>query len=337
MGEQRYARRLAELRHLIDLRLRRSLSVGRPHRLNEACRYVLGGGGKRLRAVLVVVACRAVGGRTAQALDAGCAVEIMHNFTLVHDDIMDSAATRRGRPTVHIRWDLNGALLTGDVLVGAAYEALLRSSHRESAPMMRLFTRALIDVCRGQALDLEFAERDRVTLREYFTMIEQKTGRMIAMAAELGGMVGGGGRGERAALRRFGHHLGRAFQLQDDLLDVVAEEAELGKTIGGDILERKRTYLLLCALERARGADRRVLRALLRLKGRDRALRSKTGRARLIRTVTDIYLRLGVLEDARRQVRRETDRALAALKALPQSDDRAMLTWLAESLVRRVS
>lgn len=322
---------------MIELRLRDSLSRGRPRRLNEACRYILEGGGKRLRAVLVVVACRAVGGRTAQALDAGCAVEIMHNFTLVHDDIMDSAATRRGRPTVHIRWDLNGALLAGDVLIGAAYEALLRTSHRQARPMMRLFTQTLIEVCRGQALDLEFAERKHVTVREYFAMIEQKTARMIAMASELGGMLGGGTTGERSALRRFGHHLGRAFQLQDDLLDVVAEETELGKTIGGDILERKRTYLLLRALERARGADGRTLRALLTLDPRDRALRSSAGRAHLIRTVTDIYTRLGVLEDARRQVRRETDRALAALKALPQSDHRAMLSWLAESLVRRVS
>jgi geranylgeranyl diphosphate synthase type II len=335
MTDAQYAYRLDRLRQMIERRLRRSLRRGSPHQLNEACRYVLDGGGKRLRGVLVILGCRAVGGRAERALDAGAAVEIMHNFTLVHDDIMDSASSRHGRPTVHIYWDLNGALLTGDVLLGAAYEALLRTRHAQMRSLLELFTQGLIGVCRGQALDLEFALRSDVTVREYFGMIEQKTARLISMAAELGGMLGRGTPRQLRALKNFGHHLGRAFQLQDDLLDVVAEEAQLGKSIGGDIIERKRTYLLLTALRRARGGDRRTLEKLLRLPPGDRALRTGTGRAQTIASVTGIYRRLGVLEDARLLVRRNTSRALEALADLPPNEGHAMLRWLAERLGRR--
>jgi geranylgeranyl diphosphate synthase type II len=322
---------------MVERRLRRSLRRGSPHDLNESCRYVLDAGGKRLRAVLVLLGCRAVGGRIAQALDAGAAVEIMHNFTLVHDDIMDSAPSRRGRPTVHVRWDFNDALLTGDVLLGTAYEALLRTRQGDLRLQMELFTSGLIEVCRGQALDLEFERRRDVSVREYFAMIEKKTGRLIAMAVELGGMIGGGTRRQREALRQYGHYLGRAFQLQDDLLDVVAEEQELGKTIGGDIIERKRTYLLLTAIERARGADHRALERLLGLRPGSPALRTEAGRARTVATVTAIYRRYGVLEDTRRLVRRNTNRALETLRTLPPGEGRTMLRWLAERLVGRSS
>lgn len=322
---------------MVERRLRRSLRRGSPHDLNESCRYVLDGGGKRLRAVLVLLGCRAVGGRVVQALDAGAAVEIMHNFTLVHDDIMDSAPSRRGRPTVHVRWDINNALLTGDVLLGTAYEVLLRTRRGDLRRQAELFTAGLNEVCRGQALDLEFERRHDVSVREYFGMIEKKTGRLIAMAVELGGMIGGGTSRQREALRRYGHYLGRAFQLQDDLLDVVALERELGKTIGGDIIERKRTYLLLTAMERARGADRRTLEHLLRLPPSSPALRTEAGRIRTVAAVTGIYQRYGVLEDTRRLVRRNTNRALESLRALPPGEGRTMLRWLAERLVGRSS
>jgi geranylgeranyl diphosphate synthase type II len=322
---------------MVERRLQHSLRRGSPHDLNDSCRYVLSGGGKRLRAVLVLLGCRAVGGRVAQALDAGAAVEIMHNFTLVHDDIMDSAPARRGRPTVHIRWDSNNALLTGDVLLGTAYEVLLQTRRGDLRQQLELFTAALIEVCRGQALDLEFERRRDVSVREYFGMIEKKTARLIAMAVELGGMIGGGTSRQRDALHRYGHYLGRAFQLQDDLLDVVARERELGKTIGGDIIERKRTYLLLTALERARGADRRALEHLLRLPASSPALRAGAGRTRTVAAVTAIYRRYGVLEDTGRLVRRNTDRALDALRTLPPGEGRTMLRWLAERLVGRSS
>jgi geranylgeranyl diphosphate synthase type II len=297
--------------------------------LTEGCRFVLAGGGKRVRSVILLLACEAVGGTPRRAIGAGAAIETMHNFTLVHDDIMDRAVTRRGRPTVHTRWDTNTAILVGDVLLGLAYRTLPDSPHCEQT--MHIFTRGLLEVCEGQALDMEFERRTRVTTRDYFVMIEKKTACLLATAAELGGLLGGGTPRRIAALRAFGIHLGRAFQVQDDLLDVLGKEETFGKTIGGDILEGKRTYLLLRALERARGSDRRALLPVFR-----RTLPGGSAeRRRLVRTVTEIYLRTGAVADARRHVARATQRAVAALDSLPETRAREMLRWLAGRLLSR--
>jgi geranylgeranyl diphosphate synthase, type II len=331
-------RRYDLLRRRVDRHLNALITPGSPRALRDACSYVLSGGGKRLRAILVILGAEAVGGSGARALHAATAVEIMHNFTLVHDDIMDHARTRRGRPTVHVRWDLNTALLTGDTLLGIAYENLLRTRHDDQTALTRLFTQSVIGVCEGQALDLAFEERNDVRVADYFTMIEQKTGRLIRVATELGGRIGGGSAAQIRALRSFGHHLGRAFQLQDDLLDVIGDERQFGKAIGGDILEGKRTYLLLRARERARGADRAVL---------DRVLRRKTSpsprtetlaqRRALVIRVRDLYDAYGVIEETRRAVLDNTARALRALRVLPASPARTTLHWLAGALVHRVS
>ena len=243
-----HARRHNARRLLVERRLRALLHRSHPRDLREGCRYVLAAGGKRVRSVLVLLAAEAVGGSARAAADAGAAVELLHNFTLVHDDVMDHADTRRGRPTVHRRWDLNTALLVGDVLLGLGYDRLLRTRSPRIASILRVYTEGLLEVCEGQALDLEFERRDDVRPGEYFRMIEMKTARLIAMSAELGGLIGGGTAREVAALRTFGFRLGRAFQLQDDLLDVVAEEEAFGKVIGGDILEGKKTYLFTIAL-----------------------------------------------------------------------------------------
>jgi geranylgeranyl diphosphate synthase type II len=294
---------------------------------------VLEGGGKRIRSTLVMLACEAVGGRPRAALDAGAAVEIMHNFTLVHDDVMDHAATRRGKPTVHERWDLNTALLVGDVLLGIAYRTLLRTRTRNMETVATLFTSGVVEVCEGQALDLEFEKRLDVTVAEYFRMIEKKTGRLITLAAELGAVIGGARPRQRAALRRFGHHLGRAFQMQDDLLDVIAEEDELGKAIGGDIAEGKRTFLLLTAAERATGADRELLLRVLR-----HGARGPDGPdTATIAAVRDVYDRTGALHDARKLVERNTRSALRALAALPHNRGTETLRWLSNVLLHRSS
>jgi geranylgeranyl diphosphate synthase type II len=317
------------LRRAVDRRVAALSGAWRSPVLAEGCRYVLAGGGKRVRPVLLLLSCEAVGGRHAAALPAAAAVEALHNFTLVHDDIMDRAATRRGRPTVHTRWDTNTALLVGDVLLGLAYRAL--PGREATDRLVRVFTRGLLEVCEGQALDMEYERRARVSTREYFLMIEKKTAWLLATAAELGGILGGGTPRRLAALRTFGMHLGRAFQVQDDLLDVLGEEETFGKAIGGDILEGKRTYLLLRALERAQGADRSVLGLVFRR-------RPPTGRAarrRFVHDVREIYLRTGAAQDARRHVQRETGRAVQALGLLPETRARAVLHWLAHHLLTR--
>jgi geranylgeranyl diphosphate synthase, type II len=298
--------------------------------LTEACRYVLNGGGKRVRGVIVLLACEAAGRPARHALDAAAAVEIMHNFTLVHDDIMDHARTRRGRPSVHARWDVNTALLVGDVLLGLSYESLLRTDPPPRAT--GLLTRGLLEVCEGQALDMEFESRDDVTIRQYFHMIEKKTARLISLSAELGAVIGGGSPRCVSALRRYGLHLGRAFQIQDDLLDVVADQRQFGKTIGGDILERKKTFLLLTALERLRGAERRQLDRLLAAPRR----RGAEGR-KIVQKVTALYAACDVPEAARRRIVQESSRARAALDTLPDGRATGMLRWLAGVLVHRVA
>jgi geranylgeranyl diphosphate synthase type II len=217
----------------------------------------------------------------------------------------------------------------GDVLLGLAYRTLPDSPGR--ARTVQLFTRGLLEVCEGQALDMEFERRTRVTTREYFLMIGKKTASLLATAAQMGGLLGGGTPPRIAALGNFGMHLGRAFQIQDDLLDVLGEERTFGKAIGGDIVEGKRTYLLLRALERAGSDDRRALRAVFRR----RIPRGAAERRRLVRTVTDIYVRTGAVADARRHVVRATRLAVAALDPLPTTPARAMLEWLAGRLLTR--
>ncbi|HXX63097.1 MAG TPA: polyprenyl synthetase family protein, partial [Bacteroidota bacterium] len=233
------------LRRSIDERLRRFGRRKAPAEIRDATSYVIEGGGKRVRGVIVMLSCQVLGEPPRQAIDAAAAVEILHNFTLVHDDIMDSALERRGRPSVHQKWGVNTALLLGDVLVGEAYASLLRASGKRAAMILGTFTGALQEVCDGQALDMELERRTDVSVREYFPMIDKKTGALLSAAAVLGGMVGGGTRLELGALGRFGRMLGRAFQLQDDLLDVVADPRSFGKAIGGDIIEGKKTFLLL--------------------------------------------------------------------------------------------
>lgn len=324
------------LRRAIDARLRSLANDESPKDINEASRYVLRAGGKRIRAALTLLACEAVGGRARAALDAAAAVEILHNFTLVHDDVMDNAAARRGKPTVQTRWNVNTAILSGDILLGLAYEQLLRTKSPRLGAMLDVFTDGFLTVCEGQALDLEFERRADVSLREYFTMIEKKTGRLIATALELGALAGNATEKQRAALREFGKYLGRAFQLQDDLLDVVADEREFGKTIGGDIIAGKKTFLLLTSLERAHRTERRVLLRVMNRR-QQRQFRSRRARTQEVRRVTAIYEATGALRDATRRIASDTQRANHALLKLPSSRARETLLWLSAMLLRRSS
>ncbi|MDH3252897.1 MAG: polyprenyl synthetase family protein, partial [Ignavibacteria bacterium] len=298
-------------------------------------RYVLQAGGKRVRSTLLLLACEAVGGKAATALDAGVAVELLHNFTLVHDDVMDNAESRRGQPTVHVRWDLNNAILVGDVLVGLAYESLLRTKTPKIRRVVEVFTQGLLEVCRGQAGDLELGKARWVTLAHYFRMIEKKTGSLIAISAELGGVIGGGTGRQVGALRMFGRILGRAFQLQDDLLDIVADEGHLGKKVGGDIIEGKKTFLFITAYERANPLDRDHLLQAVRPTRNGRRNRRKEQEK--VSLVSALYRKYGVLEAAKDRVRKDTAAAIAALSVLPDSAARERLRWYSEVLLRRVS
>jgi geranylgeranyl diphosphate synthase, type II len=332
-----FAQYYNRLRLRVDSYLAPLVAPGVPHTLRDACGYVLTSGGKRLRAILLMLSSEAAGGTARQALPAAAAVEIMHNFTLVHDDVMDHAPSRRGAPTVHVKWDLNTALLTGDTLLAVAYRELLRTRHDNLPMLVGLFTRGVHDVCEGQAMDLAFEERNDVSVKEYFDMIARKTGRLITTSTEMGARIGGGSPRTVRALKTFGAHLGRAFQLQDDMLDVIGDERQFGKTIGGDIIEGKRTFLLLTALERAQGSDRKLVERVMQRKTGVAQRLSAAERRSLVHDVRAIYESYGVLAATRQKVAAYTRLARRSLDAVPASPACEMLHWLSLSLVHRAS
>jgi geranylgeranyl diphosphate synthase, type II len=315
-----------KLKALIDERLNGVIDRDEPLTMYEPARYVLSGGGKRIRPVLVLLACEAVGGDPLDAVDAGVAVEILHNFTLVHDDIMDSADTRRGRLTVHKKWDANIAILVGDELMGIAYKTLLNTRSGEIRELISVFTDGVIEVCEGQSYDKEYEALPSVTEQQYLMMISKKTGWLVAISAQLGAIIGNAQPAQTAALLSYARHIGRAFQIQDDLLDAIAEEVEFGKPVGGDILEGKKTYLLVTAMGLASGEDLELLRRV--------ATRSAE-REGLVAQVRSLYNALGVLDIARLRIEQDTTAAINALEALPENSGRDMLVWLARMLLDR--
>lgn len=293
-----------------------------PALLYDPVRYVLDGDGKRLRPVLLLLVAEAFGAETDDALPAALAVEVFHNFTLVHDDVMDHAEERRGRPAVHRQWDTGTALLAGDLLLVRAYELLAEAaaaSDTDLAVLMRPFRRMARRLCEGQALDKTFETQAAVSVEEYLEMIDGKTGALLGATFELGGRCGAAGPGRAEALREAGAALGRAFQIQDDLLDLTADPERWGKPVGGDLREGKKTFLLLRARERAAENDDGEARAFFERAAEGRLAPDEIGEAR------DWMGQLGVLSDARRAVARHTEAARAHLgRALPgEEDDRA--------------
>lgn len=298
-----------------------------PAILYEPVRYVLAGGGKRLRPVLLLLSAEVFGVPAERALPAALAAEVFHNFTLVHDDIMDHADERRGRASVHVLWDESTAILAGDFLMGLAYDLLARTETNRLAEIVRTFHTMVARLCEGQALDEGFEDRAEVSVPEYLAMIDRKTGALIECALTLGGLIGGATDPQRAALAEVGRAWGRAFQVQDDLLDLTADDDGWGKAIGGDLVEGKKTYLLLRALERARGEEHAWFHRIVTDGGLPAA---DVPEAR--RRMDD----LGVLDEARRYVLDLYDDGERALAALPAGDARDALGWIAGRMARRV-
>jgi len=304
-----------------------SLKNRKPASLYEPSSYILNSGGKRLRPLLVLLSAKAVGGEFKNCYNAAAAVEMLHNFTLVHDDIMDNADKRRGRLTLHKKYDHNTAILAGDSLLSIAYEYLLKDCNGNSKEVISSFTHGLIEVCEGQSLDTDFELRKNVALSEYITMIKKKTAAMAEMCCRIGALLGGGTKSQVNALGNYGLNLGIAFQIQDDLLDISADEKEFGKTIGGDLVEGKKTFLFLEALEKSRGEDRKKLLKVIEQKGI---------RINQVPGYKMIYEKLGVLDDARREIRAYTQKALRSVNLLDE-ENKKIFRWLADSLIHRTS
>lgn len=234
----------------------------KPEELYRPIAYTLNQGGKRLRPVLSLLACELFGGRAEDALYPALAVEVFHNFTLVHDDIMDKAPLRRGQETVYKKWNADVAILSGDTMFAMAYQLALKTRPEFVNDILQVFSKAAIEVCEGQQLDLNFESQENVSIADYLEMIRLKTAVLLGTALEIGAIVGGATASQMKAIYRFGINLGIAFQLKDDLLDVYGSQEMFGKKSGGDIATNKKTYLYLKALELANENQLKTLKQL---------------------------------------------------------------------------
>jgi len=231
-----------------------------PKELYDPIQYIMQLGGKRLRPTAVLMAANVFSDSVTDAIPVSLAIEVFHNFTLMHDDIMDNAPLRRNQLTVHEKWNPNVAILSGDAMQIIAYNLLCNSNEALLKNLIEIFNQTAIEVCEGQQYDMNFVNRDDVTLQEYLCMIELKTSVLLAASLKMGAICGGASIDEAHKLYEFGKNLGIAFQIQDDYLDIYADQEVFGKTIGGDIAENKKTYLMIKALELAENENAEILR-----------------------------------------------------------------------------
>lgn len=286
-----------------------------PQLLYSPIIYSMSGGGKRIRPTLLLLACEAYGGKVQDVLPAAAAVEMFHNFTLLHDDIMDNAVVRRGKPSVYAKWGENVAILSGDAMMIYSYQLLRRSVEDDKlARIMDIFTPMALQVCEGQQYDMDFETSPKVSVAEYMRMIELKTSVLLAGAAKIGAVLGGASEAECRKIYNYALELGLAFQLQDDLLDSYGTEEELGKKIGGDILEGKKTFLMLQAMSRANEADRDILRYT----HSDDSLSEEEKISR----VKEVYDRYDILPTVEKQIVLRFGKALGILNILDLPESR---------------
>lgn len=319
-------RLLLAWRQQIDIKLSALAEAKGPDVLYQPMRYILDGGGKRIRPILLLLSCHAVGGDVEKAFDAALAIEMLHNFTLVHDDIMDEDDTRRGRATVHKKWNPAIAILAGDGLFALSYRALLRTRSARIQEITEIFTDGVLGVCEGQALDLAFENQDEVLLGDYVTMIRQKTACLLRTSAQLGALIGDGTDDEVGSLARFAENLGMAFQIQDDLLDITSDEVTLGKTHGSDVKQRKQTYLLVHAWAHASPNEKLMLKQLI--SGNENS-------AETIASVKKIFENIGTFQAAHETVEKYFNTARQNLESVRSPEGRRGLLGLLNYIAAR--
>lgn len=299
-----------------------------PHELYAPIDYTLRLGGKRIRPTMLMAANALFGGDEANVCDAALGIETFHNFTLLHDDLMDRSPLRRGQPTVYRKWNENTAVLSGDTMFALAWQHLLRRPHTRLQDILQTFNRTAIEVCEGQQYDMDFETRTDVSLDDYLHMIRLKTAVLLACALKLGALYAQAPDKEVETLYQIGLNLGLAFQLQDDLLDAYGDTTTFGKQTGTDIRDNKKTYLLLRALEAGDAEQRATLRKLFSCTPQDPEPK--------VATVLDIYDRLHIRPHTEQAIASYIDQAHALLRTLPQSDaDKEPLRQIMQSLVNR--
>ena len=299
-----------------------------PQSLYTPIGYELSLGGKRIRPVLTLMACELFGGDLQQALKPALGIEIFHNFTLLHDDVMDHADMRRGKPTVHKVWDENHAILSGDAMQILATQYVAQVAPRLLPQVLETFLKTAIEICEGQQLDMDFETRNDVTVNEYLNMIRLKTAVLLGCALKTGAIIAGAPVAQAASLYRFGENLGMAFPLQDDYLDVYGDPAIFGKKIGGDIINDKKTYLLIEASQQAQADDLALLNRYVGNK--DIAHEEK------IEVVTGIYNHTGADKLCTEKMEAYYHAALSCMDEILVPEDRKLpLLALAGKLMKR--
>lgn len=300
----------------------------------DPIRYALQNGGKRIRPHLVLLGCGICGGEAKSAIPAALAVELLHNFTLIHDDIMDSADTRRNQPSVFKKWNSNTAILSGDVLFAHSFEQLEyygkddRYSKIQYLAINKTLQEAVIKICQGQALDMDFEARERVSLDEYLMMIGAKTAALLSCSLKLGALVAQATEKEVDACSSLGYHAGIAFQIQDDLLDAVGNAAKFGKEIGGDIREGKKTWLSIAAFNKASATQQEVLSSVLNKENVSEAE---------VDSVISLYHDLKIVDDAKQAIADHYEKAQTLLDQFKNSEHRNEINILLNQLMIRES
>ncbi|MFT5892991.1 MAG: geranylgeranyl diphosphate synthase type II [Dokdonia sp.] len=299
-----------------------------PKNLYAPINYILDLGGKRLRPVLALMATELFDQPHQKALDAALAIEIFHNFSLVHDDIMDDAPLRRGQQTVHEKWDINTGILSGDAMLILAYQLFENYDGIIFSELAKLFSKTAIEVCEGQQYDVDFETRDDVTIPEYLMMIEYKTAVLVGTALKMGAIVAEASKECQDSIYNYGRDLGIAFQLQDDYLDAFGDPETFGKQVGGDIIENKKTFLYLTALQKSGKDEARQLEHLFSITPSDPTEK--------IETVKQQFIDSGAAEATQEEMEKYTQRAFQSLGLVTISEDKKqLLRDFGNSLMKR--
>ncbi len=299
-----------------------------PKLLYEPVSYTLSNGGKRMRPLLVLMGCKVFSDDVSQAVHPAIGIEIFHNFTLLHDDIMDNAPIRRGKPSVHNKWNNNIAILSGDAMMILAYQELCKTDSSVLSQVLEIFNKTALEVCEGQQLDMDFETSDNVSISDYVNMIRLKTAVVLAGGLKVGAIIGKTDAEQANLLYQFGLNTGIAFQLQDDILDVYGEVQKVGKQKGGDIISSKKTFLLLKALELADGEQAKGLRKWL----------NSDAETEKVNAVTEIYNQLGIRKLAEERMWHYYNEGISNLNQVKGDDDWIeMLRSFSHNLMHRES
>ncbi len=320
---------IEEYQHHFITYLEKYAVTKEPKNLYEPVKYILKLGGKRLRPVLTLMTAEIFEGDYKTALNAALSVEVFHNFSLVHDDIMDDAPLRRGQETVHEKWDINTGILSGDAMLIMAYQLFENYGASIFQSLAKLFSKTALEVCEGQQYDVDFETRHDVTIPEYLKMIEYKTAVLVGAAMKMGAIVAHASKKDQNSIYEFGKNLGIAFQLQDDYLDAFGDPETFGKQVGGDIIENKKTYLYLKALEFSNDTDKVELSYLFSSNPEDISTK--------IETAKQFFISSGSANTTKQAIENYTKEAFKILESLNISEDKKqLLKAFGENLMNRI-